>query len=473
MNRRKPFESMYFILPLLGAVFCLWYVSSASCDVVYSDYIRLINEYLPDVTDLEKLFTMDVFTRIPASFLQRLINVELFDFSVTFDRLCGIAGLVICAFVLAVFSYRKKLGFLWYSFIMIILFSLNKWEILLNGTAWAHLVSFGLFFIYYYIFDRSFFGDENAFYKYSLIFLPFVILMFAGEYIAAFTAVMILMLGYAIYRRFKEDSSYMGMFSWRVYLVCFITLMTAFMIYFVSRSFAVWEHAGATELSAIEVIRGNPLFIPRFFIKTFAGAVIGQETIASFAGGNALSDNTVLAIGLFVIIIYLAAIVIFFIGKMYKKTLFPMMLLLSGGLNHVMVTISRWIFLKESYALSSRYSGQFMIGFIGIVIIFAIFTKKSDTGYTYRKRNNLKIVLPLLMSLFIVSGNLYTSYQEVKKAPYREANYEKMSEMIVHYEDFTEEELLKNLEWHKSPEMLYNAIKILKENKLNVFREDK
>lgn len=471
MNRRKPFEIIYFILPVIGAVFCLWYISNASCDVVYSDYIRLINQYLPDVTNPDKFFVADVFTRIPASFLQRLINVNLLGFSVTFDRLCGIAGLIICAVVLSVFSYRKKIGLIWYSFIMIILFSLNKWEILLNGTAWAHIVSFGLFFIYYYIFDKSFYGDGYKSYKYILIFLPFVILMFAGEYIAAYSLVMIMTLIYAVYERFKDDSGYMGIFTWRVYLLCLISVIAAFLIYFVSRSFTVWEHAGAAEMSIFELIKENPLFIVRFFIKTFAGTVLGQETISALMEKGLFNDGLIIGLGLLVILAYITAIVIYFTKKMYKMTLFPMILLLSGGLNHVMVTVSRWIFLKESYALSSRYSGQFMIGLIGILLIFALYALKQERGYTYRKETRFHLLLPALFAFIFISGNLYTSYQEIQKAPYREANYEKMAEMMVNYKNIPKDELIKNLEWHKDPEIMYNAIKILEENKLNVFRD--
>ncbi len=470
MNRRKPFKSIYFILPLVGVAFCLWYISSAACDVVYSDYIRLINQYLPDVCNPDKFFVADVFTRIPASFLQRLINVKLLGFSVTFDRLCGIAGLFICSIILAVFSYKKKIGFVWYTFIMIILFSLNKWEILLNGTAWAHLVSFGLFFIYYYIFDKSFYGDEHKAYKYILIFFPFVILMFAGEYIAAYSLVMMMTLIYAVYIRIKNDSRYMGMFTWRFYILCFASVLAAFLIYFFSRSFAVWEHAGAADMSIFELLKENPLFIPRFFIKTFAGAILGQETISVLMDRGLFNDGLIIVLGLLVIFAYIAAIIIYFMKRMYKITLFPMILLLSGGLNHVMVTVSRWIFLKESYALSSRYSGQFMIGIIGILLIFALYALKPERGYTYRKETSFHLLFPALLAVIFISGNIYTSYQEIQKAPYRELNYEKMAEMMVNYKNISEDELLKNLEWHKDPEIMYNAIKILEENKLNVFQ---
>ena len=100
---------LYLLPVLLGVLFSLWYIRNAACDVVYSDYIRLIDSYLPEVTDPARFFVPDILTRIPAAFLQRLINVELFGFSVTFDRLCTVAGLFLCGIVLALYCAGQRI----------------------------------------------------------------------------------------------------------------------------------------------------------------------------------------------------------------------------------------------------------------------------------------------------------------------------------------------------------------------------
>ena len=143
----------YGLIPVLGLLFLLWYIRSAGADVVYSDYIRIIDEYLPDVSDLSRLLVPDILTRIPASFAARAFNVRTFGFSVTFDRMLTLAGMGLIALVLYTYMYRHRIGFFWQLVTGIILFSLNKWEILLNGTAWAHVVSFGLFFLNYQLLD--------------------------------------------------------------------------------------------------------------------------------------------------------------------------------------------------------------------------------------------------------------------------------------------------------------------------------
>ncbi|MDO4266519.1 MAG: hypothetical protein Q4C63_08700 [Eubacteriales bacterium] len=494
-GERNQGPLLLWLLPVFaGFLFCLWYIKSASCDVVYSDYIRLIDAYLPDVTDPSKFLVPDVLTRIPASFLQRLINVKLFDYSVTFDRVCAASGLLLCGTVLALYARRERLSgklYLFWLAVLCVLFSLIKWEALLNGTAWAHVVSFGLFFLHYYLLDSMFqlslkecveAGSRERCRKLSVLLtvLPFFILMFAGEYIAAYCGVLILAYAYCLFCACHAGKPASG--AVRLYLLPFLSVLCVLMLYLLSRHFAVWEHAGATELSFSEAMAREPLFLPRFFVKTFAGAVLGQETIAALAERGFLNDNAVFAAGLLVIVAYVFALYLYFVkAELYRKTLFPLILLLSGGMNHVLVTASRWIFLKESYALSSRYAAQFMIGIIGILLIFALYRRETAGNPAGACRigageagvcRPCKICNGILIAfcIFFLAGNCYTTYDEIKKAPYREENYEAMAAMLRDHEAYSPEELCKRLEWGKSPAVLEHVIEILEENHLNVFR---
>ena len=47
MKNKKSY--VYIGLPVLGMIFYLAYIRRSAIDMVYSDYIRLINSYLPDV----------------------------------------------------------------------------------------------------------------------------------------------------------------------------------------------------------------------------------------------------------------------------------------------------------------------------------------------------------------------------------------------------------------------------------------
>lgn len=500
--------NIHFLLCLLmtalGGVFLLWFIRTAGCDVVYTDYIRIVSDYLPEVTDPSKFFVPDVLTRIPAAFLLRIINVELFSYSVTLDRMCSALGLTGCAFMIAIYMKKERLNALWFVAISVVIFSLNKWEIILNGTAWAHTVSFALFFLNYYLLDQYYVLSEQRRLKLSLMLLPFVILMFAGEYIASYAAIMTAAYIFILLRRrqalrsAKQDENGTA-------ALLIITLFV-FCLYLLSRHFAVYEHAGTTDMSIFELLSKEPLLIPRLFIKSFAGTVFGQQAINDFHGaGMPMSDNGVLLLGLIIILSYIIAIVMYLRHRLWERTLFPMMLMLSGGFNHVLVTASRWIFLNDSYGLSSRYGAQFMIGVIGILLTLALCVKDGkraggpessfgedvssaalspgdaivleeipEEGRPVKKSKRsaaamAELLLSVAIALMFYFGNRYTTHLEIGIAPYREENYERMQQAVLHYQEYDPDELAEILEWHKDTDTLLKAMHILEDNRLNVF----
>ena len=189
MKNKKSY--VYIGLPVLGMIFYLAYIRRSAIDMVYSDYVRLINSYLPDVWNPDKFFVADLLPRIPVNFLERGLNVMIFGYSVTVDRIMGILGFGLSALVIGRYSRKKELCPVWYAAMMIVMFSLNKWEMLYNGTGWAHFLAFGLFFWNYALLDQVYEkGFRNA--KKSelvlLFVLPFVITIgAAGPYCAIYT----------------------------------------------------------------------------------------------------------------------------------------------------------------------------------------------------------------------------------------------------------------------------------------------
>ena len=93
-----------------------------------------------------------------------------------------------------------------------IMFSLNKWEMLYNGTGWAHFLAFAFFFFNYVLLDRVYEvrnGSENRktaagsaarSWRRMLIglaVLPAVITIgVAGPYCAIYTMTLLLSYGY-------------------------------------------------------------------------------------------------------------------------------------------------------------------------------------------------------------------------------------------------------------------------------------
>ena len=142
MDTSRYRKIIYWLLPLAGILFCLWYVRSATRDVVYSDYIRLVNSYLPDVWNPDKFLVPDVLTRIPINYLCRIVNVEFFGFTITLERVLGVVSLGLAGWVFAAYGRSRKIGCLWFALLMAVMFSLNKWEMLTNGSGWSHFFAF-------------------------------------------------------------------------------------------------------------------------------------------------------------------------------------------------------------------------------------------------------------------------------------------------------------------------------------------
>ena len=113
MKNKKSY--VYIGLPVLGMIFYLAYIRRSAIDMVYSDYIRLINSYLPDVWNPDKFFVADLLTRIPVNFLERGLNVMIFGYSVTVDRIMGILGFGLSALVIGRYSRKKELCPVWYA----------------------------------------------------------------------------------------------------------------------------------------------------------------------------------------------------------------------------------------------------------------------------------------------------------------------------------------------------------------------
>ena len=139
-------------MPLFGFLFLTAYIRSATVDVVYTDYIRLINSYLPDVFSLKPYLHADVLTRIPINYFERIINVVLFKYSTTFDMMLGALGLAASAWVIGAYAFEKKISAAVTAVLMLIIFSLDKWEMLTNGTGWVHFWAFACFYYHYLVF---------------------------------------------------------------------------------------------------------------------------------------------------------------------------------------------------------------------------------------------------------------------------------------------------------------------------------
>lgn len=458
-------RAVYCGVPLLGVLLCLWYVKEATCDIVYTDYIRLVNTYLPDVWNPEKFFVPDVLTRIPVSYVGRILNVTFFGYSTRFDMVSGVLGLGISGLVLGIFCSRQRIGSGWFLFLMFLLFGLNKWEMLTNGTGWPHFLAFAGFYYHYEVFDRVLYGQEKPRDRIRLVILPAVLILgVAGQYCAVYSIVVFLSSGAAwLLCRHREGADR------RLWAVVFAVTMLSLLLYLWSNSYSVEDHAGAADIGLIELLATAPGFFPRFLLKSLASMLVGGETIAGWLEQGVITDSMAYGMGLLVAASYLLALFMNLRFRLYQKTLLPLMLIFSGMGNHGIVLISRFIFLNENYGMSSRYVLQYQAGILGILLTMALVWEMQEKGMKrcwYRGGS-------VLFCLVFLAGHGYTDYVEMKKAPDREAYGRRIEALAVQFESLDDEVLRENFDYRKSrPDSgakVRNALTILKENGWNVF----
>ena len=221
------------------------------------------------------------------------------------------------------------------------------------------------------------------------------------------------------------------------------------------------------------ILAENPTFPIRFILKSLAGILVGGEELQTLMTNGELSNKGCYFLGMFVGLGYLTALWMNFRFRIWERSIMPLMLLAGGGMNHLLVFMTRYIFEKEEYALnSSRYTLQFQVGVFGIILTFALAMQIKEVGKW------LYGTLALVFCVAFLWGNVYTTYHEVDKAKYRKERFEQIKARALEVPGMTDEEfaaqaddLADEFEYWNGNEKIRKAFQILEENHWNVFRE--
>ena len=442
-----------FFMPIFGALYLSAYIRSAMLDVVYTDYIRIINTYLKDPFSPKPYFSKDILTRLPITYFERMINVAFFKYSTMFDMALGVIFLSLMGIIIGIFMANKNLNLRYFILVMMLVFSLSQWEMITNGTGWVHFFTFFLFVLHFYILDSYVHRETKVKLCLNIILPVFTILFAAGSYSLAYGLTLIIV--YVLYAIKKKDKITFTL------AIPVILSLTAFM-YSYANSYT--EHAGATTESLSIVFSRNPVYFVLFSLNTFASDIISIGIVERYE----ISIIITSIIGAAVIFFYLYALYLNFKYKIYESTAFPMLMLVSGLFSHAMVILTRWIFLIPLYAMSSRYALQFGAGLIGVILTF---------GYVKihinREKQSISPWAKAAVSffvLFVFLGNISTAGNEIRMAKYRLESFEVKMEVAKNFENESDETLKKVLQYH-NPKKTREALGIIKSKKLNIFSE--
>ena len=313
-KQNLKYNLIAIVLSLLGFAYVVFFIFKASTNVVASDYIRIINYYIEDVTDLKYLLSWESISRIPFTFLMRFINVKLFSYSVFFDKVVGIVGLFIVNFITVKFIFENiennVLKILASVVLTFITFSLSAWEMILNGTGYPHFITIGLIAITYYLLssfvkksyvvsgcgnienDASCEGSgsrdrNNALYSDNL--------KINNNNLSC--------------NEEKNQNIKINKFNVKQlapYILIILVSVICFLIYNKSNNTGVpLVPVGFKKVTLFEVLRDDALFPIRFLLKSLAGSIIGSETINQTIVYGIIDDRVVLAMGVLYILIIL------------------------------------------------------------------------------------------------------------------------------------------------------------------------
>ena len=504
MSKEKFRVSFLLFVSILCTVFLGFYILSASVDIVYSDYIRLTNSYLGEPFSFHDLMTKDILTRIPVSFLFREINIAFFHYSITFDRFLGLFGLFLTSIPLFLFMAKRRIGVFFSVSLLLIFYSLNKWEMLLNGSGYAHFLSFALFYLFFYLLSERVGKGSSLL---SLSVFPFLFLLTGGPYAIAVYGATILSLFFLFLAGKIRDK--------RGSLVLLLSSFVSTFLYFLSNHYAVYEYAGAKSISLKEVLFTKMTFVLKFFGFGFSSLLFSGENLEEWLSSGAVQGKQLFLLGGLILLFFLLMALLFlkdlFFGEKRGEKdksltgLFPALLLLHGLLSFALVFLSRYIFLRPEYAVQSRYALQYQSALLGALLLLYLKTAGGqEVGVEKRNRDReiedrkkgekvkkdenvesvklagdvdkkaeprralLRIISVGITLLFLV-GTLHTAKTELLKAPYRRLHYETMLHSVNRIEEMDEEELERLYEYRHGKERILKAFSILKERKLNCF----
>ncbi len=490
---KLPIASL--LISFLMALAILFYVLLSTTDVLYSDYIRLVNSYLGKPFQIGDLLQKDILTRIPLTYFFREINRHSFGYTLIFDRVLGVLGLFLASKPLLLFMRKKQLPFSQQLLLLLLFYSLNKWEMLLNGSGYIHFLAFSVFYDYFYALDQAF-SKKSSLLVLS-IYPPFILLV-AGPYclavfLSCFALFFFLMLGKKLW-------------DMKGTILLLISNGLCLFLYLFSNHYAVYEYAGAESISLKEVLQNHLLFVVKFIFYGFSSMLVSGENLEKLLREGVIQGKGVVLIGAFVLFFYVLMILLYLwrffassknsgtktfatknkeafssqqrqmaeqkqtdtnaltgenVGESFYFGLLPGLLLLHGLASHALVFLTRYMFLKESYAFQSRYALQYQSALLGAFLLLFLWKNENRASLGQKARTSQgRLAFCLLISGIFLLGTLWTDSSEWGKSMYRREHYERMWAYSHDLSAYSDEELEDVFEYRHGGERIRKAFAI-------------
>lgn len=452
--------SLSLLLPFVMMLLYVWLTAS---ELPLRDNIYLIaggpiEAFLKGSLTFSDLWRASDGQRFLGYNLFLLANVKWLSLNDKALALC-IPVFILFAAVLLYCNYKKSFlperspEFIAASFFVLsfIIFNVIQWESLIFGYALAYQSSMPFFMMSFITLERFLDHGGRKNFVAASISMALAVLVFSGKlYIVLAPALLCTFICYVFTQhvRFTQD------FRLRVLL---IVLLLSVIIFIYSYQIQHNDYVSDQVFYAAEIF-ANPLQAAQFLLASFGVSIIGIDAFFAF---SFLTLQTVVALGCFVVILYIAALLLFVNQKMYKKTYLPFFLIIQTLIYMVFMTFRRFG-LGLDYGMASRFAYIHLLGLAAIIWIFI---------FALTRRKQLRLFKKLFLygaGGVILSGLLMGSAVTWHVQPGRRAYFKQLNDIAMRVETATDEELMNIGVW---PDQVRGALRLLREHDLSIYRK--
>lgn len=454
--RAKGLLCLSFLIPFALVFIYTW---DTATDVPGSDNMYLIKggfieSYLQGTLTFNELWRPLNVSRMLGYNLLQIANIELFSMN-SKNLALLIPFFMLASAVLVYREYRKSLEaehsleFIAGTFLAItfVVFNITQWEGLLADSDLVYQSSMPFFIASFIGIELFLLRGKWKFLPVILILIPLALLVFNGKlYVSFIPALVSILLCYWLIYRFHLMKDFWLRALLTGFFIAAITLLYSFGFNF--KSNVSYDAA---------VIFTNPIEVGKFLLASVASSVVGVDV---FFSSTYISFNTILVIGLIIVLLYLLALALFFRSRMYESTYLPLFLIMQTFSYMGFMMIGRFELGHDS-GMASRYTCVSIFGIAAMAWIFIFVLSRQ------KKPKALLKGIIITGIIIIYSGLLLTTFVVWHIQPMRKAHMAQLHDIALRIETASPEELSKFLE---TPEKVRESMLILRKYKLNVYR---
>jgi hypothetical protein len=453
--RAKVILSLSVLIPLALVFLYVW---DTATDLVVADDMYLIKggfieSYLKGKLTFADLWRPLNVSRILGYNLLQIVNIELSSMNSKLMVLL-IPFFMLASAILIYREYRKSLipehssEFIAATFLSLtfIIFNVIQWEGFLYSCDLIFQQSMPFFIASFICIELFLLRGNWKYLRLTIILMPLAMLVFNGRlYVSFIPTLGVVFLCYLLNNRSSLTKDF-----WIRALLISVFLVTIAFLYISGINFNVNASYNMSEIFA------SPLDVSHFILASFASSVVGTDV---FFSCTYVSFDTMLIIGLIIIVLYVLALVLFFKSRMFKRTYLPLFLIMQTFFYLGFMTIGRFE-LGKDYGMASRYTAISVYGLAAMVWIFIF-------NLSHRVKPKMLLKGTIFTSLMIIFfGLILTSIIVWHIQPERKKILEQLHDIAMRVDTATPEELSRFFE---SPERVRASLRLLREYKLNAY----